>query len=193
MHLAEGGGGGGLQVEGAEAALPVEAELGHHAPLDEGGPHGRRLRLQLLQFGGVFRRHEIRDGGEELRHLHDRTLQAAEHLRQGGRVAGLLPLEAEQARAGDARGDAADIGADARIARGAGGEAVGFAVVVGHGWGAWAGSDPKWGVRQALSRCYEVGQLSRIQRVRPSSSIWLAARAPKLPLMNGFDLLPIGP
>ncbi len=51
-----------------------------------------------------------------------------------GQLAGIprpVEIEAQKARAGDARGDAAHIGADPRIAPGAGGEAVGFAV--GHG------------------------------------------------------------
>ena len=42
------------------------------------------------------------------------------------RLAGAVALAAEQARAGHPRRDAADIGADPRIARGAGGEAVGL-------------------------------------------------------------------
>ena len=41
-------------------------------------------------------------------------------------VLAAVEVEPEQPRAGDARRHAAHIGADARIARGAGGEAVGF-------------------------------------------------------------------
>ena len=48
------------------------------------------------------------------------------------RVPAAVEIEAEQPRSGDARRDAADIGADARIARRAGGEAVGFAVGGAH-------------------------------------------------------------
>ena len=68
----------------------------------------------------------------ELRHLHDRPLQAAERLRQGRGVGGVASLDAEQPGAGDPRRDPADIGADAGIARGAGGKAVGFGIAFGH-------------------------------------------------------------
>ena len=81
---------------------------------------------------GVFRRQRVRDGGEELRHLHDRALEAAERLRQRRRIRGALPFEAEQPGTGDPRRDPADIRPDPRIAGGAGGEAVRFAVCRGH-------------------------------------------------------------
>ena len=64
------------------------AQLGLHPPPDEGRAHGRRIGLELLQFGGVFGRQQIRHGGQQLRHLHDRALQAAQRLRQGGRIGG---------------------------------------------------------------------------------------------------------
>ena len=48
MDLAEGGGGGGPEIEGAEPFLPIGSELGHHPALDEGRSHGRRVGLQFL-------------------------------------------------------------------------------------------------------------------------------------------------
>ncbi len=133
MHLPERGGRRRMMLEARELLLPVGAELGRHAPLDEGPAHRRRLALQLHQLGGVFGRQRIRDGGHELRHLHDRAFEPAERGRQFHRVLAAVEIEAEQPRAGDARRDAAHIGADARIARRAGGESVGFAVGGAHG------------------------------------------------------------
>ena len=132
MDLAEGGGGGGLQIEIAEATAPIGAKFRHHPPLDESGAHRRRLGLQLLQFGCVFGRHHIGDGGDELRHLHDRALQPPKRLGEGLGIAGITPLPPEDSRAGDARRHPADIDADPRIARGTGGEAVRFGIAVGH-------------------------------------------------------------
>jgi hypothetical protein len=107
---------------------PVGTELRHHAPLDEGPAHGRRVALQLLQFGGVFRRQQIGNGRHQLGDLHQRPLEPPQRRRQRARLAGAIRLAAEQPPAGIARRHAADIGADPRIARGAGGEAVLFAV-----------------------------------------------------------------
>jgi len=59
-----------------------------------------------------------------LRHLHDRSLQAAERRRQIECVASMVELAAERPVGGDTRSDAADIDAHARIALGAGGEAI---------------------------------------------------------------------
>ena len=97
VHLPEGGGGRRLQIEGAEPALPVRTELRLHPPLDEGRAHGRRLALQLLQLGGVFGRDQVRNGGEKLRHLHDRPLQAAERLGQHRRVRGVAARRGRRA------------------------------------------------------------------------------------------------
>ena len=108
MHLAERGGGRRMMFEFGEFLLPVGAQLGAHAPLDEGPAHGRRLALQLHQFVGVFRRQRVRNGGEQLRHLHDRAFQPAERGGQFQRIAGAIELARRTARAGNARGDAAD-------------------------------------------------------------------------------------
>ncbi len=128
MHLAERGRRRRLLVEALEAGHPVRPELGHHAALDEGPAHGRRLVLQGGELGGIFGRQRVGDGRHQLGDLHDRALQPAQRRRESRRIAGATAFQAEQARTGDARGDAADAGADARIARGAGGQAVGFAV-----------------------------------------------------------------
>ena len=136
MNLAERGGGGGVEIEGAEPALPAGAQLGLHAPLDEGGPHGRRLALELLQLGGVFRRDEVRDGGEKLRHLHDRPLEAAERLGQHRRVGGLAPIDARKAwRRPCARRPRPYWRPRGHSGRRARGEAVRFAVGIGHDQG----------------------------------------------------------
>ena len=131
MHLPERSGGGGMMLEACELFLPSRAELRSHAPPDEGPAHGRRLALQLHQLGGVFGREGIRDGGHQLGHLHDRSLEAAERGGELGCVPAAIEREPEQARSRDARRHAAHVGADARIAGSAGGETVGFAV--GHG------------------------------------------------------------
>ena len=158
MHLAERGRGGRLMLEAFELLLPVGAKLRHHAALDESPAHRRRFALQLLQFGGVFRRQEIRNGRHQLRDLHQRALQPAERRSDSGRFAGAVARAGEHAPPGIARRDAADIGADARVARRAGREAVFFAV------GFFA------------VRHYAFGQLSRIQRARLPSLTSPAAR-----------------
>ena len=121
-------GGGGMMLEACELALPVGAELGIHPPLDEGPAHRRRFALQLLQFGGVFRRQQIGNGRHQLGDFHQRTFEAPERRRQRARLAGAVRLAANEPPAAVARRDAADIGTDARIARRTGGEAVLFAV-----------------------------------------------------------------
>ena len=133
VHLTERSGGRGLVLEAPEFFLPAGAEFRLHAALDEGPAHRRRLALQLDQFVGVFRRQRVWNGGEQLRHLHDRSFEAAERGGKRQRISGAAAGRAEKALAGDARGNAADLGADARIAPRAGGEAVFLAVVGRHG------------------------------------------------------------
>ena len=118
VHLAERGRRRGLRVEALKARHPVGAQLDGHAPLGEGGAHGRRRRLQLRQLARVLGRQRLGDGGQELRHLHQRALEAAESGGEVGRGAGSVVLAPEQALAGDARRDRADVGADAHVARG---------------------------------------------------------------------------
>ena len=96
-------------LEACELLLPVGAKLGLHAALDEGPAHRRRLALQLGQFGDVFRRQRLRDGGEKLRHLHDRAFQPAQRRGELGGILGAVEIDAEKARACHARRHAADI------------------------------------------------------------------------------------
>ena len=103
VHLAERGGGRGLEREVLEPALPVRPQLGGHAPPHERPAHGRRLGLQLRQLAGVFLGQGFGDRRQQLRHLHQRTLQAAQRSPQLLGVAGLIDVDAEQALAGEAR------------------------------------------------------------------------------------------
>src|SRR5262245_44107484 len=120
VDLAERGRRGRMVLELREFALPVGTQLGPHPALDERPTHRRRLALQLGELGRVFGRQRIRDGGEELRDLHDRALEATERHRELRGVAITIEVEPEQARAREAGGYAPDIGADPGIARGAG-------------------------------------------------------------------------
>ncbi len=78
MHLAERSRRRRLMLEAFELFLPAGAQFRHHPALDEGPPHRRGFALQLLQFGGVFGRQQVRNGRHELRDLHQRTFQPAE-------------------------------------------------------------------------------------------------------------------
>ena len=102
--------------EFGEALLPIGPQFRRHAPLDEQPAHGRRVGLQMPEFRGVFRRQGVGHGGEELRHLHQRPLDAAERGAQLRRVAGPVELEAEIARPGKANGEPADRGRDLGVA-----------------------------------------------------------------------------
>jgi len=70
MHLAERGGGGRFMLEAREAFFPLGTKLGAHAPLHERPAHRRRMRLQFAEFFCVRLRQQVRNGGEQLRHLH---------------------------------------------------------------------------------------------------------------------------
>ena len=99
-------------------------------------PIGGAWHLQLRQLPRIFGRQRVGNGRQQLRHLHDRPLEAAQRLRQGCGVAGSVALHAEKALAGHARRHRADIGADAHIARGPRREPVLFVVFwVGQGDG----------------------------------------------------------
>ena len=128
MHLAERCRRGRMMLEVGEFLLPVRPELGDHTPLHERPAHRRRLALQLAQLFDIFRRQRIRDGGHELRHLHDRSLEAAERRGKLHGVAAAVEGKAEEPRPGDPCRHAAHIGADPRIAGGTGGEAVAFGI-----------------------------------------------------------------
>ena len=87
VHLAQRRRGRRLQRELGEALGPVRPELRHHAPADERLAHRRRVALQLGELGRVLGGQGVGDGGDELRHLHQRPLQAAQRLLQLGGVA----------------------------------------------------------------------------------------------------------
>jgi len=124
MHLAERGGGRSLMGEACKFRFPVRAKLCRHAPAHERPAHRRSLALELAEFGGIFRGQRLGDGGKQLRHLHDRTFQPAERHRERGRFPVARRIEAKQPRCRDACRNAADIGADAAVAQGAGREPV---------------------------------------------------------------------
>ena len=81
--------------------------------------------VSSLAYSGGKR---IRNGGEQLRHLHDRAFQPAERGGKLQRIGGAVERHAEEARAGKPRGSAAELRADFGVAARAGGEAVLFAV-----------------------------------------------------------------
>src|SRR5262245_7543419 len=139
-----------MVLEARELGLPVGTEFGAHATLDEGPAHGRRLALQLGELSRVFGGQHIGDGGHELRHLHDRAFEAAECSREFHGIAPAIERDAEEARPGKARGNASDIGADTGIARGAGGEAILFAIV--HGAATWARETMRDAMRRMATR-----------------------------------------
>ena len=116
VHLAEGGCGCGLALEIGEGRAPVGAELGGHAPLDEAPAHRRRPRLEGAECLGIFVGQAARDRREQLRDLHQRSLEAAERAPELGRVPLPVGGQTEIALARHAGGDAADRGADTRIA-----------------------------------------------------------------------------
>ena len=100
--------------------------------LTKAQPIGGAWLCSFISSVGVFGRQRVRDGGHELGHLHDRALEAAERGRELHRALAAVEIVAEQAGTGDAGRHAADIGADPRIARRAGGESVGFAIGRAH-------------------------------------------------------------
>ena len=126
VHLAERGRRRRLALERREALLPVRPEFGLHAAAHEGPAHRRRVRLQLREFGRIFRRHEIGHRREDLPNLHQRPLEAAERAGEIRRVLLLVERGAEQPRRSDLRRNASDIHADAGITGQAAGETVAF-------------------------------------------------------------------
>ena len=154
MYLAERSGGGRMMLEACEFLLPIRPQLRLHAPFDEGPAHRRRLALQLGELGGIFRRQQIGDGRHQLGDLHQRAFKIAERAGERRGFAGAIGRAAQNPPARIARRHPTHIGADAGVARGAGGEAVLFAV--GHECSrfpillkpdpekACAGLDPGW-------------------------------------------------
>ena len=127
MHLAERGRRCRLLAEALELRAPIRAKLGGHAAAHERPAHGRRLVLELRQLVGVFGRDRVGDGREQLRDLHERSLEAAQRRGELRRLL-LVVLAAEQVAGAHPRRHAAGSAADARIALHAAREAVALAV-----------------------------------------------------------------
>ena len=131
MHLPQRGGGRGLLSEFGETGTPVRPQLGGHAALHEQPAHRRGVGLQLLQLLGIFLGQRVGDGGENLRHLHQRPLQPAQRLLQPLGMLGAVQLQAEIALARQPCRQRADLAADLDIAPRPAAEPVVF--VFGHG------------------------------------------------------------
>ena len=126
MHLAERGGGGRLEVEFGKTFAPVQAKLRDHPAADEARAHRRRLRLQADEFVGVVGRQRVGDGGQDLRHLHQRPLHGAQRRGEGARV--VVPPASLQAVDADPGRERPGADAESGVALRAGGKAVGFVV-----------------------------------------------------------------
>src|SRR5687767_12442014 len=124
MHLAERGGGRGLMLETLELGLPARAELSRHAALHERPAHRRRIGLKLLQLLDIFLGQSVRNGGHDLRHLHERSLEPAQSCLQISGVPGAIDLEAKIALPRYARRQPADGAADAGVAHDAPAEGI---------------------------------------------------------------------
>src|SRR3546814_15847437 len=114
VHLAERGGGRRLVLEGLEPRLPAGAELAAHTALHEGPAHRRRVGLELAQFLGVLARQGIGNGGEDLRRLHQRPLEAAERRLQVRGMPAAVEPTAKVTGAANLGGDPAHGGPDLR-------------------------------------------------------------------------------
>ena len=115
-------------LEFGELGLPIWAEFGGHAPFDERPAHRRGIALQFAELGDIFGRQQVGHCRHQLGDLHDRAFEAAKGASKLGGTAAAVALDAEDAARRDARGNAADIGADARVTRCAGGKAIGFGI-----------------------------------------------------------------
>ena len=125
MDLAEGGGGGGLELERPRTCdSPVRPQLGGHAPAHERAAHRRRRRLQLGELGGVFLGQRLGDGREQLGDLHQRPLEPAERETQLLGVLRLVDRQAEESGAREACRQPAHGPGDPGVAPHAAGERV---------------------------------------------------------------------
>ncbi len=102
-------------VERAEPALPSRPQFAGHPAFDKGPAHRRRVGLKLLQFLDIFLRQGIGNGRQDLRHLHQRPLQAAKRLFQVLGMFAFVEVHAEIARAGEPGADTRHRTADAGI------------------------------------------------------------------------------
>ena len=116
MHLPQRRGKRGFLVEAHEPRGPVRAQLCRHAPFHERPAHGWRVGLKLGQFVRILGRQRIGNGGEKLRRLHQRPLEAAQRAAQFGGMLAAVEVPAEIALTGETRRQAADRGADPSIA-----------------------------------------------------------------------------
>ena len=87
--------------------------------------------MKLAKLAGILFGQCLGYGRQQLRHLHDRPLEAAERSCELDRIARTIPFKAEEVLAGNARRDRPDVGADPHIARRAGGKAVRFSIAEG--------------------------------------------------------------
>ena len=106
-----------LRLEALEARGPFRSEFGHHAPAQESRAHGRGLRLQLGKLLRIFRRQCLGNSGQQLRHLHDRPLEAAQSRGQRRRILWIVAAHAEEALARNAGCHRADVAAHPHVAR----------------------------------------------------------------------------
>ncbi len=103
VDLSKRGGGGGGALEAGEPLLPVRPQLRRHPALDEGPAHAGRVGLKLGEFLDVFLRQSVGDGGQDLRHLHQRPFQPAKRVPQFLRVLAAFEFETEIALTGEPR------------------------------------------------------------------------------------------
>ena len=131
MDLAQGGGERGLLVELRELRLPVGPELGRHAAAHEGPAHGRGVGLQLRQLARIFRRQRVGDGGDELRRLHQRPLEAAQRRPEVRRMLVAVEAPAEVALPRQLDRQAAHRAADPGVAAEPAAEGIAFVLMPG--------------------------------------------------------------
>ena len=93
MHLTERGGGGGGLTEFTEQALPIGSQFAVHPPAHKGPPHGRGIRLQLAQLVTVFLGQGVGNGGGDLGHFHQRSLEPTQGGGQLGGVVGAVEAD----------------------------------------------------------------------------------------------------
>ncbi len=107
MHLPQAGGCRRFAPEPRKLAFPLGPQLACHATTHEVPAHRRRVGLQFRQFRRVLGRQRIRYGGQELRHLHQRTLKPAQDRPEIFCMRGPIGLQPEHTRTGHACGDTA--------------------------------------------------------------------------------------
>jgi hypothetical protein len=79
MNLTKRSGRGGGLGERCEAGTPIGTEFTRHPAANKIPAHGRRVRLELCEFLGVFYWKRIRNGRKKLSNLHQRALQATQY------------------------------------------------------------------------------------------------------------------